>query len=125
MWVLIDVALSGLSVTSTRSPPPKPIFATKGERSDMLLLSRYSLSRLVKPDNDVMFEMLLRERFSHSRLVNADSVDKSVIELSQRFRLVKLVKPDNGAIFEMLLLERDSRPRLVKPDSGVMSEMLL
>ena len=83
MCVLIDVALSRLFLTSTRSPSPNPVFATSGERSEMLLLSRYSLSRLVNPDSADTFEMLFLERY----------------------RYLRLVKLDSGAMSEMLLLE--------------------
>ena len=51
MWVLIDVTLSGLFLTSTASPSPNPIFATKGERSETLFLERYRSVRLVKLDS--------------------------------------------------------------------------
>ena len=73
MCVLIDVALSGLFRTSTRSPSPNPVFATRGAMFEMLLLSRYSLSRLVNPDSADTSEMLFLERYSDVRLVNPDS----------------------------------------------------
>lgn len=79
MCVLIDVAFSGLFRTSTRSPSPNPVFAIRGERSVIEFLARYSVLRLVKPDNDVMFEMLLLERDSHVRLVKFESTDTSEI----------------------------------------------
>ena len=38
MWVLNDSALSGFSLTSTESPFHSPVFATRGQRSDIALL---------------------------------------------------------------------------------------
>ena len=68
MWVLMDTGLRGFSDTSTRSPSPNPVFATRGEMSEMELLSRSSrYFRLVNPFRGEMsdMELLLRSRTSH------------------------------------------------------------
>lgn len=41
-WVVKDTVLRGFPVTSTVSPFPNPVFATRGQRSDIELFLRYS-----------------------------------------------------------------------------------
>ena len=44
-------SVQGFPLASTSSPLPNPVFDTSDERSDMLLLLRYSHVRLVNPNN--------------------------------------------------------------------------
>ena len=124
MCVLIDVALKGLLLTSISSPLPNPVFATSGARSEILLLSRNSASRLVKLDSGATSDMLLLLRISNTRLVKLDSGVTSDMLLLSRNSTSRLVKLDSGVTSDMLLSERDSTSRLVKLDSGVTSDML-
>ena len=96
MCVLSDVVLSGLSLTSTKSPLPNPMFATNGERSKMMLVERYSLLRLVITDNAEMSDIALSKRVSPVRLVITDNAEMSDIALSARNNSLRLVKPDSA-----------------------------
>ena len=145
--MLIDVALRGFSSTSTSSPLPNPMFVIRGKRSEMLLLSRSSLSRLVKPDSADTFEMLLLERYRYLRLVNADNGvmseillleieschilvkfargDISEIELADNHSVPRLVNAGSEDKSVIELLQRFRYVRLIKFDNGAMFEMLL
>jgi hypothetical protein len=51
MCVRIELELSGFPFTLTSFLLTNPVFATKGDRSDTLLLLTFSHVRLVKPES--------------------------------------------------------------------------
>ncbi|CAI8028965.1 hypothetical protein GBAR_LOCUS16476 [Geodia barretti] len=57
MWVLMEALLRGFPFTKIASPCPNPVFATRGERSEMELPRRLSHIRLINPDNAEMSDM--------------------------------------------------------------------
>ncbi|CAI8028968.1 hypothetical protein GBAR_LOCUS16476, partial [Geodia barretti] len=57
MWVLMEALLRGFPFTIIASPCPNPVFATRGERSEMELPRRLSHIRLINPDNAEMSDM--------------------------------------------------------------------
>jgi len=77
MCVLSDVVLSGFPLKSTLSSLPNPMFATNGARSEMVLVSSRSRSRLVKPDSGEMSEIKFSLSSSLVRLVIPDSAETS------------------------------------------------
>ena len=75
MWVWIDASLKGFPHTSTVSPAPNPVLATKGERSDIEFLLRDESVK--KPIASRTSELL--ERLKNVRLVNPAKADISDI----------------------------------------------
>ena len=57
MWMLMAALLRGFPFTIIASPDPNPVFATRGERSEMELPRRLSHIRLINPDNAEMSDM--------------------------------------------------------------------
>ncbi|CAI8028971.1 hypothetical protein GBAR_LOCUS16476, partial [Geodia barretti] len=58
MWVLMEALLRRFPSTRTAFPGPNPVFATRGEMSDMELLLRISHVRLVACSSPVKSVML-------------------------------------------------------------------
>ena len=125
MWVLMEAWLRGFPRRSTLSSLPNPVFATRGERSEMELSLRNRNLRLVNPSNAEILEMLLPSSPSPLRLVNPATAEISGMELPTRSSPLRLVNPVTAEMSEMVLLLRYSSVRLVKPATAEISEMEL
>ena len=95
------------------SPAPSPLFAASGARSDIRLLRRINVFRLVKPESAETSVILLRPRLSRVRLVKPESGEMSSIRLFQSHSSVRSVNFDSAEMSSILLFESHSRVRLV------------
>ena len=124
-WVVKDTVLRGFPVTSTVSPFPNPVFATRGQRSDIALFSRYSSVSRVNLARGEMSDMKLLSSLSAVRLVNLARGEMLDMELFQRLSAVNRVNPARGEIFVMLFCPSPSAVRLVNPVKGEMLDIKL
>lgn len=124
MWVLMDSALRGFPLTSTASPFLNPVFATRGQRSDMELWSIHNSSRLVSPASAEMLEIRFPPRSSIVRSVNLATIEMFDMEFVKRFRYISRVNLARGEMSDMKFSASSSCVSLVNPARGEMSEIL-
>ena len=68
------------------------------EESEMLVSTRKSVVKFVRPKSGDRSEMLFSQRPRRANFVNPESGDRSVMLLSQRVSSVKFVNPESREI---------------------------
>ena len=125
MWVFIDcVSAERFPRTSTSSPLPIPVFATRDERFDIELNGSSRWVRLVRFSKAEMSDIEFSARFREVRFVRPVTAEMSEIELIQRDSSVRLVNSAKGERSVMLFPPSFNFVRLVAPSSPVKSLML-
>ena len=123
MWLLVDAWLRGFLSTSTVSPLPSPLFATKGDRSDMRLLSIHNPDRLIKPAKTEMLDMEFSPRSSNLRLDSLASGEMSDTELFQSTSSSSWVNPRRYKMLDIRFCPRFRYLNRVNPARGERSDI--
>ena len=105
MWLLMDTLLRKFPFRSIQSALPNPVFATRGEMSDIELFISLSSERLINPAMAEMSVIELSSSHSCLSLVNLARGDMSVMLLStsrSSVRLTAYSSPVKLVIFSLM-----------------------